>query len=202
MQTIIFNNKRLIPSKIVCVGMNYVEHIRELDNKKPSKMVIFNKSNSAISDRLFYFNDKVRYESEISFLINENEIDGVGFGLDLTKADVQNHLKESGHPWERSKSFNRSAVFSKFVKLTGDITKLKLELFINDKLVQFANYDLMIYKPQKVINEIKSFMNFENGDIVMTGTPKGVGNYKRGDKFIGRIYCGDELLIDKEWIVE
>ncbi|MEA3500694.1 MAG: fumarylacetoacetate hydrolase family protein, partial [Candidatus Marinimicrobia bacterium] len=133
MNHIILKNKRITPSKIVCVGMNYAEHIQELDSKKPSGIVIFNKPNSAISDDLFFINDKVRFESEISFLINDEKISGVGFGLDLTKADEQIRLKNNGHPWERSKAFDKSAVFSEFVKFSGDITKLKLELYINDK---------------------------------------------------------------------
>lgn len=202
MKTITFGNKQLVPSKIVCVGMNYVEHIKELNSKAPSKLVIFNKPNSAISDKLFYINDNVRYESEISFLINNNKIDGVGFGLDLTKADEQISLKNNGHPWERSKSFNRSAVFSEFVELNGDITKLKLQLFINDQLVQNGNHELMIHKPQEIIKNVKEFMDFENGDIIMTGTPKGVGYYKKNDEFVGKIYSGNDLLINKKWIVK
>ena len=70
-----------------------------------------------------------------------------------------------------------------------------MELFINDELVQFATYNLMIYKPKEMLKEIDSFMSLEDGDVVMSGTPKGVGNYKKGDIFLGKIYCDNELLV-------
>lgn len=196
MKKIIYNNQQITPSKIVCIGRNYVEHIKELGNETPDCMVVFNKPNSAISDTLYYFTEDTRFEGEICFLINNGEIDGIGFGLDLTKANIQNKMKSKGLPWERAKAFDNSAVLSKFVSLNDDISKLRLELFINDKLVQFANYDLMIYKPDQMIKEIKSFMSLENGDIVMSGTPKGVGTYKIGDKFVGKIFSEDELLVE------
>ena len=196
MKKIIYNSQQITPSKIVCIGRNYVEHIKELGNETPDCMVIFNKPNSAISDTLYYFTEDTRFEGEICFLINNGEIDGIGFGLDLTKANIQNKMKSKGLPWERAKAFDNSAVLSKFVSLNDDISKLRLELFINDKLVQFANYDLMIYKPDQMIKEIKSFMSLENGDIVMSGTPKGVGTYKIGDKFVGKIFSEDELLVE------
>jgi len=196
MKKIIYNSQQITPSKIVCIGRNYVEHIKELGNETPDCMVVFNKPNSAISDTLYYFTEDTRFEGEICFLINNGEIDGIGFGLDLTKANIQNKMKSKGLPWERAKAFDNSAVLSKFVSLNDDISKLRLELFINDKLVQFANYDLMIYKPDQMIKEIKSFMSLENGDIVMSGTPKGVGTYKIGDKFVGKIFSEDELLVE------
>ena len=104
-------------------------------------------------------------------------------------------------PCERAKAFNDSAVLSNFIKFDKDIKQLRLELFINDNLIQFANYDLMIYKPEPMIEEIKTFMTLEDGDIVMSGTPKGVGTYNIGDKFTGKIFCKDELLVEASWIV-
>ena len=201
MNTIKYNNKEITPSKVVCIGRNYVEHIEELGNETPDTMVVFNKTNSAISDKLYFISEDTRFEGEICFLIIDGEIAGVGFGLDLTKANIQNKMKSKGLPWERAKSFDNSAVLGEFVSFSGDITKLRLELFINDKLIQFANYDLMIYKPFEMIDEIKSFMSLENGDIVMSGTPKGVGTYKLGDKFVGKIYCDDTLLVESSWEV-
>lgn len=198
--------KKLVsPSKVICIGRNFVEHIEELDNETPSSMVIFNKPNSAICDKLFYIDKTCRYEAEISFLMENDYISAVGFGLDLTKPNIQNEMKKKGLPWERAKSFDNSAIFSEFVILKdirADVKELKLELFINDKLVQMANYDLMIYKPVQIINEIKTFMTIADYDIIMTGTPKGVGTFKKGDKFTGKIYIGDELIIDKTWTVE
>jgi len=197
-----FNDNKLIPSKVVCIGRNYVEHIKELNNETPDSMVVFNKPNSAISDKLNYFSEDTRFEGEICFLIKDKKIDGVGFGLDLTKANIQNKMKQKGLPWERAKAFDNSAVLGEFVTFDSDITKLKLELFINNDLVQFANYNLMIYKPLEMINEIETFMSLEDGDIIMSGTPKGVGTYNVGDIFIGKIYCDDQLLTQSQWQVK
>ncbi len=202
MKTICYEKDNIKPSKIVCIGRNYIDHIKELNNKKPQNMVIFNKPNSAISKHLYYFSEDTRFEGEICFIIKNRKIDGIGFGLDLTKADTQNKLKKSGLPWERAKAFDNSAVFSNFIKFDKDITKLKFELFINKELVQFATYDLMIYKPDKMIKEIETFMSLEDGDIIMTGTPKGVGGYKIEDIFTAKIYCDNKLLIEKQWRVK
>lgn len=165
-------------------------------------MVVFNKPNSAISSELKYFSKDTRFEGEICFLIIDKKIQGIGFGLDLTKADVQNKMKQKGLPWERAKAFDGSAVFSDFVELDGDIEKIRFELFINDVLVQFADYELMIYKPADMLKEIQSFMSLSDGDIIMSGTPKGVGNYKEGDVFVGRVFSGDELLVEARWEVQ
>ena len=199
MQTIKYNNKDISPSKVICIGRNYVEHIIELNNEAPDSMVVFNKSNSAITNTLKYFAPDTRFEGEICFLMNGTDIRAVGFGLDLTHANIQNKMKQKGLPWERAKSFDGSAVFGEFVDFDGDVKKLRLELFINDTLIQHANYDLMIYKPKDMISEINSFMSIENGDIIMTGTPKGVGTYKKGDIFIGKIFSDDNLLVETQW---
>ncbi|MCD6260119.1 MAG: fumarylacetoacetate hydrolase family protein [Helicobacteraceae bacterium] len=201
MKHIKYNNEIITPFKIICIGRNYVEHIEELNNETPDSMVVFNKPNSAISDKLHYFSEDTRFEGEICFLIENNQISGIGFGLDLTKANIQNKMKSKGLPWERAKSFDGSAVFGKFISFDGDITELKLELYINGVLTQFANYDLMIYKPIEIIEEIQSFMTLEDGDIIMSGTPKGVGNYRVGDLFIGKIYSNDKLLLESKWEV-
>jgi 2-keto-4-pentenoate hydratase/2-oxohepta-3-ene-1,7-dioic acid hydratase in catechol pathway len=202
MNSVWFRNKKVEPSKIVCVGRNYVEHIHELDNEIPSSMVLFNKPNSAISSTLEYIQEDCRFEGEICFMIKDRKIDGIAFGLDLTKAGIQNHMKEKGLPWERAKSFDKSAVFSYFVKFEGDITTLEMKLYINEKLTQHATYDLMIYKPDEILDEISTFMTLEDGDIIMSGTPKGVAAYKRGDIFVGEIYADDRLIISKAFIVK
>ena len=202
LQTVQYNDQSIVPSKIVCIGRNYVEHIQELGNEIPSSMVVFNKPNSAISDTLYYFSDHCRFEGEICFLIRNGKIVAIGFGLDLTHADIQNHLKSKGLPWERAKSFDHSAVLSHFISLECDIRSLQMKLYINDQLVQFATYDLMMYKPDIMLSEIESFMRLEENDIIMSGTPKGVGNYKVGDRFVGEIYSGETLLLQKEWVVK
>ncbi|SFZ98305.1 2-keto-4-pentenoate hydratase [hydrothermal vent metagenome] len=202
MNTILYNGKSVEVSKVICIGRNYVEHIEELGNEIPESMVVFNKSNSAITDTLYYFSENCRFEGEICFLIRNSSIAGIGFGLDLTHADIQNNLKKKGLPWERAKSFDKSAVLSDFISLDVDVETLGMELYINDKLIQFANYDLMMYKPDVMIKEIATFMSFEDNDIVMSGTPKGVATYALGDVFVGRIYTNDTLLLEKKWIAQ
>jgi len=201
MNTINYNNTKIIPSKVVCIGRNYVEHIKELNNETPDTMVVFNKTNSAITNSLEFFTPDTRFEGEICFLIKDKQIDGIGFGLDLTKANIQNKMKSKGWPWERAKSFDKSAVFGEFVKFDGNIQDISMKLFINDNLVQFATYNLMIYKPAQMLQEIQTFMSLEDGDIIMSGTPKGVATYNKGDIFKGEIYCNNKLLVSSEFIV-
>jgi 2-keto-4-pentenoate hydratase/2-oxohepta-3-ene-1,7-dioic acid hydratase in catechol pathway len=202
MNEIEFGNFVVIPSKVVCIGRNYVEHIKELNNEIPSQVVIFNKPNSAISKELYYFTDNHRYEGELSFLIQDSEIVGVGFGLDLTDKKAQEFAKKKGLPWERAKAFNSSAVFSEFVEFNGDLETLHFKLYINGKLAQEGGYDLMIHKPNDIIKEVESFMKFADGDILMSGTPKGVGNYKRGDEFKATVYSRDKELLSAKWVAK
>ncbi len=192
----------MIPSKVVCIGRNYVEHIEELGNEVPENMVVFNKPNSAISGTLTNFDTHTRFEGEICFLIMGGQITGVGFGLDLTHADIQNKLKAKGLPWERAKAFDGSAVLSDFVPLEVPLESLEMKLYRNDTLVQFANYDLMMYKPSVMVEEIKNFMHLEDGDVIMSGTPKGVSTYSVGDVFHGQVFSAGELLVEQEWVVE
>ncbi len=201
MKTVNFNGREITPSKIVCIGRNYVEHIEELGNEVPSSMVIFMKPNSSISSKLFACKDEpIHYEGEISFMICDGKINGVGFGLDLTKRELQSRLKEKGLPWERAKAFDGASVFSDFVKFKGDTDSLSIKLFINSELIQEGSVSHMLYKPNDMLTEIESFSSFEDGDIVMSGTPKGVGIVKSGDIFLGQIFNSDELLVEKKWI--
>ena len=202
MKTVRYQEQNLEVCKVVCIGRNYVEHIKELGNEIPSAMVVFNKPNSAISNRLYYFSDQCRFEGEICFLIRDAKIRGVGFGLDLTMVDVQNYLKSKGLPWERAKAFDHSAVLSGFVPLDAALSTLSMKLSINGEQVQFATYDLMMYKPDTMLSEIQRFMTLQDNDIIMSGTPKGVGTYQLGDRFTGEIFSDDKLLVEKEWLVE
>lgn len=202
MRTIKFEDKEISPSKIVCIGRNYVEHIYELGNEIPESMVVFNKPNTALSRELHYFNEDTRFEGEICFLIESSQIAGIGFGLDLTHADMQNKMKEKGLPWERAKAFDGSCVLGHFVEFRGDVKQLRFELFINNELRQEATYDLMIYKPDVMIKEIESFMSLCDGDVIMSGTPKGVGNYQVGDVFKGLIYYKEKVLVESFWRVK
>ena len=202
MKQIKIDGKPFYPSKVVCIGRNYVEHIKELNNEVPSQAVIFVKPNSAIFDQIACnASEPVHYEAEISFVICAGKISAVGFGLDLTKRALQSRLKDQGLPWERAKAFDKSVVFSEFVGFSGDVQGLSLQLLINNKLIQHANYELMIHKPADIISEVSDFMSFEEGDVLMTGTPKGVGPIFQNDHFIGRVYNGETLLIEQHWTV-
>ena len=201
MNSIKFNQELVYPSKVVCVGRNYVEHIKELNNETPSQMVLFNKPNSAITNELKFFSDTHRFEGELCFLIKDKKIAGIGFGLDLTDREAQDYAKAKGLPWERAKAFNNSAVMSNFIEFKGNLEDLSFKLFINDKLQQEANFDLMIYKPLTIVEEIESFLSLEDNDIIMSGTPKGVGNYKTSDKFKAVIYENDKEILNYEWSV-
>ena len=195
MKSVSFGTKTYHPSKVVCVGRNYVEHIYELGNEIPANMVLFNKPNSAITHELKYISKDTRFESEICFLVENNRLAGIGFGLDLTKADIQNHLKSKGLPWERSKGFDGSCVFGNFVPLCGNTETLEMKLYLNERLQQHATYELMIYKPDEILDEIQTFMSLEDGDIIMSGTPKGVTNYKTGDSIYAEIYIDNNIIL-------
>ena len=202
MKTTNYKKQAMIPSKVVCIGRNYVEHIEELGNEVPENMVVFNKPNSAISNTFTHFDVDTRFEGEICFLIMHEKIAGVGFGLDLTHAEIQNKLKVKGLPWERAKAFDGSAVLSAFVPLDVPLDSLEMKLYRNGKLVQFANYDLMMYTPDVMVEEIKSFMHLEDGDVIMSGTPKGVSTYSVGDVFLGQVFSEGRLLVEQEWVVK
>jgi 2-keto-4-pentenoate hydratase/2-oxohepta-3-ene-1,7-dioic acid hydratase in catechol pathway len=202
MQTVLFNGQHICPSKVVCIGRNYVEHIAELNNEVPTEPVIFVKPNSAIShDIKTHAIDAIHYEAEISLMLHDNQFIAAGIGLDLTKRAVQSTLKEKGLPWERAKAFDGSAVFSEFIAINNDVETLSLVLLINDHVIQEANYPLMIYKPLQIVTAVNEFMSFENNDILMTGTPKGVGKINKGDQFTGQLYDGDTLILSKTWKV-
>ena len=203
MKFIKLDGRKVFPSKIVCIGRNYVDHIKELGNEIPKEPVIFLKPNSAISNEIHSGEpDVIHFEAEMTFVVHHDELAGVGIGLDLTKRELQSALKIKGLPWERSKAFDGAAVFSEFVGLNGDISQLRLELFINDHLQQQGGYELMINKPDDILAEIKGFMSFEDGDLIMTGTPAGVGSIKPGDRFVGKIFKNDTLLVEADWVVD
>lgn len=203
MNAIVLKNIEIFPSKVVCIGRNYLDHIKELNNETPEEMVFFIKPNSAISNKLVFPKNQnsCHYEAEISFLIEDSKIIAVAFGLDLTLREVQSKLKEKGLPWERAKAFDGAAVFSKFVSFNDDISKLAIELYINGELKQKADYSLMINKPSQIIKEVNSFLSFEDGDILMTGTPQGVGSFKEGDVFVGKIFFDKKIIIEETFRV-
>jgi 2-keto-4-pentenoate hydratase/2-oxohepta-3-ene-1,7-dioic acid hydratase in catechol pathway len=204
MNTIKFASEQITPSKIVCIGRNYIEHIQELGNEVPDNMVIFIKPNSSISTQLkSTIDEPIHYEAEICFMVKRDKLDAVGFGLDLTKRGLQSRLKGKGLPWERAKAFDGAACFSEFMPL-GDtpIESLSLRLDINGKETQNGSFPLMIYKPQDILHEISSFMTLNDGDIIMTGTPKGVGVINPQDHFNGKILSAEVTLVSQEWVAE
>ncbi len=202
MNTVLLNNKRITPSKVVCIGRNYVEHIKELGNDIPDDMVVFIKPNSAISESLIAFHQEpLHYEAELCFMVLDGKFSAVAIGLDLTKRQLQSQLKHKGLPWERAKAFNGSAVFSKFVAINAIEDSLSLRLTIDDELKQQGDISLMMYKPDEILAQLSTFLTLEDGDIVMTGTPKGVGVIQAGQIFCGQVSSPEGVLISQNWTV-
>ena len=202
MNTVLFEHKLITPSKVLCVGRNYAKHIAELNNEIPDQMVVFSKSNAAISRELSSFHQEpLHYEGEMCFLVQNDQFVAVGFGLDLTKRGLQSSLKSKSLPWERAKSFVGAGVFDKFVRLpkVGVYDELSLTLHIDDELTQEGSVDDMLFKPDIILEDLRSFTTIEDGDIVMTGTPEGVGKVVSGSQFVGRIYQAGELLLESSW---
>jgi 2-keto-4-pentenoate hydratase/2-oxohepta-3-ene-1,7-dioic acid hydratase in catechol pathway len=195
-----FTGTAILPGKIVCIGRNYMAHIAELGNQIPSAMVVFNKPGSAVSDQLRAdAGGPIDYECELCFVIGAGALVGGGVGLDLTKRDLQTELKQQGLPWERAKAFDGSATFSPFVAIPADLSTLSFTLHIGGELIQQGNPGLMIYPPQAILLELVSFMSLQDNDILMTGTPKGVGRVSPGAEFVARLYDQQQLLIEHSW---
>ncbi len=203
MNFINFEGEQISPSKVICIGRNYVDHIAELGNEVPDEMVIFLKPNSAISTQLHSFHQEpLHYEAELCFLFQEGKFSAVAIGLDLTKRTLQTKLKNKGLPWERAKAFDGAAVFSQFVAIDTIDDNLSLELSIDGKIKQAGGVALMMYKPAEILAELQSFMCLEDGDIVMTGTPKGVGEVISGSEFVAKVVRQNETLTSASWIAD
>ena len=201
MHEVIVGNRVVTPSKIVCVGRNYYAHIEELENEVPNQMVLFSKPNSSISNQLSsHQGEHLHYEGELCFLFESGRFSAVGFGLDLTKRKLQSTLKEKGLPWERAKAFDGSAVLSKFIEISETTTEMTFELKKNGDIVQIGDMKLMIHKPQEILSEILTFMSLDDGDIVMTGTPKGVGIIDKGDVFSTLVKNNEKIIIKETWV--
>jgi acylpyruvate hydrolase len=199
------SNKEYTVGKIVCVGRNYAEHAKELGNEVPDKPVVFIKPSSAIiysGDNVVYppFSSEMHHEAELILLIgktiknadlkkSEEAIIGYGVGLDMTLRDIQNELKKNGNPWTIAKCFDTSAVVSDFIlkenyKLTLDE---EISLIINGSERQKDQLNKMIFNPAQIVEYISSLLTLEEGDLVFTGTPKGVSKVNKGDKLIAEI---------------
>ena len=201
MRSVIFNGQAVQPGKVICVGKNYAAHISEMDSVPAEEMVVFMKPNSSMGDTLMAeIDEPIHYEGEICLLVERGEAVGVAFGLDLTKRATQSKLKTAGLPWERSKAFNGSALFSEFVTAPEDLNQLGVELLVNDSLRQKGDVSLMLYPPGVILLELKQFLTLDDFDIVMTGTPAGVGPVRAGERFRGRVLNGETELISQEWL--
>lgn len=200
--------------KIICVGRNYVEHIQELNNEQPDDPVIFLKPETAIplkNEPFFYpeFSHDVHYEVEILVKINRvgknidekfapKYYDEIGIGIDFTARDVQSRLKAKGLPWELAKGFNGSAPVSGFVPKTdfSDLQNLNFRLDVNGEARQLGNTQLMLFKIDYLIAFVSRYFLLQQGDILFTGTPKGVGPVQPGDRLTAYIEDREMLTID------
>lgn len=196
--------------KIICIGRNYADHISELGNERPAEPVIFMKPDTAIlkNNEPFYhpdFSDDIHHEVEVLVKIKKEGksiapefasgyYDEIGLGIDFTARDIQTKVKEKGLPWERAKAFNGSAPISNFIpKKDFDMANLNFHLDKNGETVQQGNTNLMLWPIDEVIAEISKFILLKTGDIIFTGTPKGVGPVKIGDRLTGYIE-GQEIF--------
>jgi 2-keto-4-pentenoate hydratase/2-oxohepta-3-ene-1,7-dioic acid hydratase in catechol pathway len=206
LQQILIDKHAFKPSKIICVGRNYLEHINELNNEIPENMVLFFKPNSAISQELQAEHciknevEAIHYEAEICFVYQDHQFGAVGIGLDLTKRVLQSKLKEKGLPWERAKAFDGAALFSDFVSIDKISEQLELTLHIDGQLTQLAHISHMMYSPSLILQEVQQFVTLEDGDIVMTGTPAGVGKVRRNSHYCCELKDGDQSLMIKQWL--
>lgn len=200
------------PSKVLCIGRNYVDHIKELGNEVPDEMVVFIKPNSAITTSVnsHHLSEQLHYEGELCFLYEQGRFVAIGFGLDLTKRAQQSVLKGKGLPWERAKAFDGAAVLSDFVLIENNETHFNLSLSINNDIKQSGGTSLMMYQPETILKELQRFTTLEDGDVVMTGTPKGVGVINTGDHFEALVTVSEEsqqsaenkVLLACEWVAK
>jgi len=191
--------------KIICIGRNYTEHIKELENEKPTDPVIFLKPDTSIllKKQPFFipdFSNDVHYEVEILVKINKigkhiakkfahKYYDEIGLGIDFTARDVQNDLKAKGLPWEKAKAFDGSAVVGNWLTVSNfeNVNAIEFSLKKNENTVQLGNTSHMLWKIDELIEYISKYFTLKIGDIIFTGTPAGVGKVVANDKLKGFI---------------
>jgi 2-keto-4-pentenoate hydratase/2-oxohepta-3-ene-1,7-dioic acid hydratase in catechol pathway len=191
--------------KIICVGRNYVEHIKELNNEAPKEPVLFLKPDTAIllKKQPFFipeFSNEVHHEVEILVKINRigkhidrkfahKYYDEIGLGIDFTARDLQSKLKEKGLPWEKAKAFDGAAVVGSFLSKSDfkDINDINFRLEKNDEVQQRGNTSLMLWKIDTLIEYISKYFTLKIGDIIFTGTPSGVAKVDSNDILKGFI---------------
>ena len=198
--------------KIICIGRNYSEHAKELNNEVPSEPVIFMKPKSALllpEKPVYYpeFTDDLQYECELVIRINKNGkyiqerfarkyYNEVSVGIDFTARDLQQKLKDKGLPWEISKAFDASAAVGKFITITPetDLQALNFELKLNAHSVQKGNTADMIFSVNRIIEYASKYFTLNIGDLIFTGTPAGIGPVTVYDKLEG--YLDGPKLLD------
>tara|TARA_R110002049_G_scaffold226185_2_gene398192 strand:- start:19501 stop:20112 length:612 start_codon:yes stop_codon:yes gene_type:complete len=191
--------------KLICIGRNYTEHIKELENEKPTEPVIFLKPDTAIllKKQPFFipdFSEDVHHEVEVLVKINKvgKHIDKkfahkyyneIGLGIDFTARDLQKQLKNSGLPWEKAKAFDGAAVIGDWIPVGAveNINTIAFSLKKNDIIVQNGNTSHMLWKIDELIEYISKYFTLKIGDIIFTGTPAGVGKVMANDKLKGFI---------------
>ncbi|AEH00026.1 fumarylacetoacetate hydrolase family protein [Lacinutrix sp. 5H-3-7-4] len=191
--------------KLICIGRNYTDHIKELENEKPTDPVVFLKPDTAIllKKQPFFipeFSNNVHHEVEVLVKINRvgkyidkkfahkyyNEI---GLGIDFTARDLQAQLKEKGLPWEKAKAFDGAAVVGKWLPKSDfkDLNNINFSLKKNEEVAQQGNTSLMLWKIDEIIEYVSKYFTLKIGDIIFTGTPAGVGKVVANDKLKGYI---------------
>ena len=200
--------------KIICIGRNYADHIEELNNERPDDPVIFAKPETAVprkGEPFFYpdFSQDIHHEVEIVLKISKigknieerfahKYYDEIGVGIDFTARDVQSKLKAKGLPWELAKAFDRSAPVSDFMPKTefSDLQNLNFRLDINDQTRQNGNTSFMLFKMDYIIAFVSRYFTLKKGDLIFTGTPKGVGPVQIGDRLTA--YIEDQKMLELE----
>ena len=191
--------------KIICIGRNYAEHARELNNPVPERPVVFMKPPSAllVGGKPFYipeFTNDVHHEIELVLKIAKNGrhvqpefardyYEEVALGIDFTARDLQAELKQKGHPWEIAKGFDGSAVLSEFIPKTElpDAQSIRFQLEKNGETVQSGNTLDLLFSFEAIICHVSKYFKLQMGDLIYTGTPAGVGPVQIGDRLVGTI---------------
>lgn len=190
--------------KIICIGRNYSEHARELNNAVPESPVVFLKPATALLQRGrdFYlpdFSNDIHYEAELVIKISKNGkyvqekfatnyIGDITVGIDFTARDLQQQQKEKGLPWEIAKAFDNSAVVGEFMTSEGkDIQNLQFQLEKNNQLVQQGFTSDMLFSVRTIIAYVSQYFSLQKGDLIFTGTPAGVGRVEKGDVLRGSL---------------
>ena len=200
--------------KLLGVGRNYAAHIEELNNERPESPVVFLMPDTALlrnNDPFYYpdFSNDIHFEVEILLKICKqgkhieekfanDYYDEIGIGIDLTARDLQQYAKEKGLPWAIAKGFNGSAPVSNFYKKDhfGNLNNLNFGLEVDGIEKQQGNTSLMLYSFDQLISYISKFFILKKGDIIFTGTPKGVGPIQIGNRLKANIE--EQILMDFE----